>query len=312
MPFYIWILIAIISLLIFFVISGLIVTAGIITPKRRSLLETRILEEEKYPGIMEFYSKNLNNTYKIKSRFGYDLALYFIKSNDENKKYLVMSHGHTYTHHGCLKYARMMMKHGYNIILYDQRFHGDSGGRFTTLGYYEKYDLYDIVSDTFSRYGDDIELGTFGESMGAATVILEAEIDDRIRYLFADCSFSDFQLLMKEVLGRKIRFLKRLFLFSGEVIFRLITKFPMNRISPKRALASIHIPIYFAHGREDNFIRVNHTTEMYDSYTGSKSLFIGENNSRHAEAYLKNQKEYEQSISEHIIKYIAKAGIKAI
>jgi len=34
------------------VISGLIVTAGIITPKRRSLLETRILEKEKYPGIM--------------------------------------------------------------------------------------------------------------------------------------------------------------------------------------------------------------------------------------------------------------------
>ena len=35
----------------------------------------------------------------------------------KTNKYIVMSHGHTYTHHGCIKYARMMMQYGYNIFL---------------------------------------------------------------------------------------------------------------------------------------------------------------------------------------------------
>ena len=294
----------VIVLIVILVAIGLSISLGIIKPKRRSLMETSLLEEDKFPGIMSFYSEKLNSIYKTKSSYNYDLTVYYLEHSQESKKFLVMSHGHTYTHHGCLKYARMMMKYGYNIILYDQRFHGDSGGSFTSLGYYEKDDLYDIISDTIERYGSDIEIGTYGESMGATTVLLEANIDQRVKYIFADCGFENLDKLVQEISIKKAKFPLKTCLFMGRFFFKIFTGVKMSRISPIDALITIDIPVFFAHGKADNFIDYHHTENMFEIYSRDKQLFLANNDAKHAEAYLKDSIEYEKAIEEFIIKYI--------
>ncbi|OQX93210.1 MAG: hypothetical protein B6I17_03705 [Tenericutes bacterium 4572_104] len=304
MPYYIWILLTVIFILVILFWGGSFIALGIIKPNRRSLLDTSSLEEEKYPGIMNFYRENLKNKYEIKSRYNYNLAVYYLENKSPSNRFIVMSHGHTYTHHGCLKYARMMMRYGYNIILYDQRYHGDSGGKFTTLGWYEKDDLYDVITDTINRYGKDITIGLYGESMGSATVLLEASIDKRVQFVFSDCGFSNLEELVREILYVKTKPYVRIFLPFGKIMFRIFTKVKMSRISPIDALNTISLPIFFAHGKADNFISYTHTQKMYDSYNGPKQIFIALNNSLHAEGYLKDEFNYEAAVKEFYEKFI--------
>ncbi len=304
MPYYIWILVIVIFILVILFWGGSFIALGIIKPNRKSLLDTSSLEEEKYPGIMNFFSENLKEKYEIESRYNYKLTIYYLENKSPTKRFIIMSHGHTYTHHGCLKYARMMMKYGYNIILYDQRYHGDSGGKFTTLGWYEKDDLYDIITDTINRYGKDITIGLYGESMGSATVLLEASIDNRVKYVFSDCGFSNLEKLVREILSVKSKPYIKIFLPFGKIMFRIFTGVKMSRISPINALGKITVPIFFAHGKDDNFISYKHSENMYDSYNGPKQIFIAQNNSLHAEGYLKDEMKYEEAVKEFYNKFI--------
>ena len=202
---YWYVLGALVLLDLILVYVGNMMAGMIIDPKKnkRSLETTAKIEEENWPGIMEWYEKALTNKYVLKSEYGYDLQMYFLKNKVETNNYIIIAHGHTYTHHGSLKYAKLMMRKGFNIVLYDQRYHGNSGGQFTSLGYYEKDDLYMIVTDTYERYGKDIFLGTYGESMGSATVVLESGIDNRLKFVMSDCGFADFVQLNEEMLKNR-------------------------------------------------------------------------------------------------------------
>ncbi len=306
MPIYGWILIIVGILLLGSCVLGLVIALGITKPKRRSLLETSVNEENLNPGIMKFYKENKTCEYSIKSSFGYDLQVYFFQNKEKSNKFMVMAHGHTYTHHGCIKYARMMMNHGYNVVLFDERFHGDSGGKFTSLGHLEKTDLYTVVTDTFNRYGEDLYLGTCGESMGAVTVLLEAEIDNRIKFIISDCAFSSLDVLMDEILKNVYHIPKYPFKFFGNMFFRMITGTIFSGISPITALKQIDVPILFVHGKNDNFINYKHAEKMYESYTGPKKIFIAGNESFHAGSYSKDTENYERNVSEFLDEILSK------
>jgi uncharacterized protein len=289
-----WIALIIIFVFLIFLFICLQIAFSIVLPKKRTLEQTKTIELENDSTIFDFYEKALSKTYEVKSRFDYNLKLYYFLNN--SKKFIVIAHGHTYTHHGCLKYARMMLNKGYNVITYDQRYHGLSGGKNTTLGFYEKFDLYDIISHLYSEFGDDIYLGTYGESMGAATILLEQELDKRVRFCISDCAFSDLGDLIKSKV--KSYHLPRIFYFFTDLFVKLITGIRMKEVSPIKVLEKSTVPILFVHGKQDVYIPYEHSLKMYEDYLGPKQLFIATNNAGHAVAYYTDTEEYEKAVSE--------------
>jgi dipeptidyl aminopeptidase/acylaminoacyl peptidase len=296
-----WFLIIGVFLFLVFLFACMQIAFSIVLPKRRSLDESKALETQKDDSLFAFYDDKLTETIDFKSRYGYNLKLYsFI--NEKTKKFMVISHGHTYTHHGALKYARMMCDYGYSVILYDQRFHGNSGGKNSTLGYYEKFDLYDIITWLTDKYGKNVIIGTYGESMGGATVLLEQAIDNRVKFCISDCAFSDLQRLIQEQIKR--HHLPRFIYFFVDKFVKIITGISLKDVSPIKAIENSQIPILFIHGKKDGFINYQHSVDMYNSYGKDKAIFLADNGATHAFSYFSDKEDYHKTVGEFLERYV--------
>jgi uncharacterized protein len=305
-----WILIGVISIILIILFISLQIAFSVVTPKKRSLAKTRQIENDRDLGLMEFYDQNLHDEYDIESVYGYKLRLYFFINPNESNKYIVMAHGHTYTHHGCIKYAKMMFNHGYNVVLYDERFHGNSGGKNTTLGYFEKNDLYEVITNVEKRFGKDIIIGTYGESMGGATVLLEQDFDNRVKFVISDCAFASLSRLLKELMKYKLHLPIFLFLPLTNFFIKMISKMNIYNVNPIESLNNNNIPILFVHGEGDRLINYHHSLDMFNKYEGPKMYMLGKNNAKHAESYPNNVQEYEDTVSKFLKDFVEKTGKK--
>jgi len=76
---------------------------------------------------------------------------------------------------------------GWNALLFDQRFHGDSGGTMRTMGFLEKDDVHAAVELARRRSPGPVVL--WGISVGAATVMFAAAEDPQVAGVVCDSSF---------------------------------------------------------------------------------------------------------------------------
>lgn len=211
----------------------------------------------------------------ITTEDGLKLKGYYIEGNKEVNKTVILVHGVTVGIPWSLKYLDMFLKKGYSVLLYDQRRHGNSEGKFSTYGYKEKSDLKLWVSYIRGRNGKNHGIGLHGESMGAATVLQYGELDPKIDFIIADCSFSR--------LSDEIKYnMKKVHVVSFPVFnlcdlkTRRLAKFKLRDINPIDAVSKTSTPIMFIHGSKDEFILPKMSCDMYKAKSGIKALYIAE------------------------------------
>ncbi|MFW5793907.1 MAG: alpha/beta hydrolase [Bacillota bacterium] len=292
---------ALVLLFLLYLYIALQIALAIVIPKVKSLEDT--IEEESLRDIslIKYLNDNITSEYMIKSRYGYKLKVYEMV-NLKSNKYVVISHGYTYSHLGSIKYAKMMKNLGFNAILYDHRFHGSSGGKNTTLGYYEKYDLYDVISHIYKEKGEDIYLGTYGESMGASTALLEQAFDKRVKFVVSDSGYKDLKDLIKQKIADK-KLSSTIFFPAVNMFAWIITKANLKSVKPLESIKNNKIPVLFVHSKDDDFITYKDSLAMYNFYQGKKMLFIGEKLAGHARTYYSNKTEYFKVLKEFINLY---------
>lgn len=190
---------------------------------------------------------------------------------------------------------------GLNIFIYDNRYHGNGGGKNSTFGYYEKYDLKMIVDWIQQKVGSDAMIGTHGESMGAAISIQHAAIDPRIKFVIEDCSFSDLYDLLKHRIKMDFHLPDFPFLYLANIGSKILTDMDFRKISPKKDVQNIWAPMLFIHGEKDDFIPVSMAYELYvNKISGPKKIYIP-NNAEHATSFWDNQVEYESVVREFLV-----------
>ncbi|HVT92849.1 MAG TPA: alpha/beta hydrolase [Bryobacteraceae bacterium] len=127
---------------------------------------------------------------QIQSRTGIRIAASFFPGT--RQPVIVLSHGYGDNRTQMLPWAEFLHRHGYNVLTYDMRDRGGSGGNAVTLGALEPMDLISAVDYVASRPGvDRNRIGALGLSLGGAVSILSAARDSRIRAVVDDSGFSD-------------------------------------------------------------------------------------------------------------------------
>jgi hypothetical protein len=239
----------------------------------------------------------------IASPFGYTIKAVLVEPHDSNR-YIIISHGVTETKINSIKYANLFLERGFNALIYDHRRHGESGGKTTSFGHYEKFDLQTVVDWLKNEKGPKLELGIHGESMGAATMLLYAGLlDDGADFYIADCPFSDFKEQLAYLIKKDFKLIPGLLLPIGDALLRLRDKYSIRNVSPISVIENIKHPVLFIHSQKDDFILPSMTKDLFEHKKGPKMLYLAANG-RHAQSFNENRADYERVIDEFLQKYV--------
>ncbi len=268
--------------------------------KIRTFSDSDIYKFEVQTGrIPEGYFESLEKEeVRISSPFGYKLRGYFLPSHNSDKT-VIAAHGVTSSLFGSLKYAELFLKRGYNVLVYDHRRHGKSGGNTTTYGWYEKHDLKACVDWVEARFGTQAEIGIVGESMGAATALQHAAIDQRAAFYVLDCPYSDFPEQLKFRLKEEFHLPAFPLLDFTSFLSWLRSGVLFHKVSPIRDLAKSTAPMLFVHGDCDRYIPKEMTIALFEAKKGLKKLYLAPN-ADHAESLMKNPEAYDKILGEFL------------
>jgi len=293
----------------------------IIRPRRLSC--DRIYRMEVKAGRFneELYKQTKKMEFTILSDYGYNLSCELLDGtgyiNDristasgfDNRKsggyrkqipIAILCHGFCQSKYRSLIYAEIFLKMGFIVIIYDHRNHGLSGKAFTTMGFYEKFDLKKIVDWCYETFGPGCRIVTYGESMGAATVLLHLGIDDRVVCTIADCSYSNFNELLRHQFKLYYHFPRFLIPVESFVTY-LRAGFWYKDVSPIDVVSKVDTPVLFIHGKKDNYVPAEMSRKMYACKKNNKALYLVAH-AGHTKSCAMNRKAYEEKIERFIKK----------
>ncbi|OQA12539.1 MAG: Alpha/beta hydrolase family protein [Chloroflexi bacterium ADurb.Bin360] len=284
--------------------AGLYFSNIAIYPRTRTLEMTYEWEVEHGTITEEGFLSWPREEICIPSPHGYELHALYIPIPGA-KRTAVFAHGITWTLHGSVKYAELFYRRGYNILIYDHRHHGGSGGSNTSFGFYEKDDLKACVDWALERCGADCVVGTHGESMGAATVLQHAAIDPRIAFAVADCPYASAREQFAYRLKVEYHLPEWLLLPVASLITRLRAGWFFAQASPIAVIGQVETPILFIHGAEDSYIPADASVRLFERKPGIKRLYLAPG-AEHAQSLLSDPDAYDRELGA----FLAEIGLE--
>ena len=156
---------------------------------------------------------------------------------------------------------------GFDVVAYDSRRHGESGGEVCTYGFLEKRDLRRVI-DTLTERGPVITIGT---SLGAAVALQEAAADARVAAVIAAEPFSDLRTVATE---RAPWFLPPPIVRKAFRIAEQRGGFLVDAVSPMDAARTIRIPVLLIHGADDVETPPAHSHRIFAALAGPRRLLL--------------------------------------
>ena len=310
MTYLIILIIIAILVIVFFLATGLYIFKSTVTRELHDIEKsyTRYVENNLFDEAL--YNSASKEDITLKSFDGLNLTSTLIMNENPTNKFIVLVHGVSICYVGSLKYFDIFYRNGFNVLIVNQRRHGKSEGKYSTYGFYEKYDVNMWIEYLKSRFGNDIILGLHGESMGAGTVMETIPLNDSIKFVIEDCGYSNFHELIGFQIthaykNRLVRKILRPSLIFANFFMKTKAKFSMKKIVPIDIVASTSLPMMFIHGKEDYFVPWYMAVDLYKAKAkGYKELYLVEG-AKHAEALEVNKILYEKKIMTFIEKALS-------
>lgn len=289
---------------IFAIIAGIIVLAGqifaayiikkLMHPEQRTndiLLEYEVREKKFDPTWLNIpFEKK-----ELVSDFGYKLFGRLYRTETPSDKFIIDLHGHNSSSMSQLKYLAIFRELGYNVFMPDHRRSGYSEGKSVTFGHYEKYDAIKWI-DMLAKENPNASFALFGESMGAATAMMVAAMDKRIKFLIEYCGYANMKELFLTKLNNRFVYatMKPFLAFAAYVLYGVRFK----EINPLAAMKSLEIPVLIMHSRADKTVGVNNAYALMAANPNARTEIF--ENSRHARSLMEYPERFKAAIVDFV------------
>ena len=184
----------------------------------------------------------------------------------------------------------------HNVLVVDQRSHGQSNGRVITFGIKERKDCLRWIAYAKERFGADIPIILSGLSMGAATVLMACDLNlpSNVKGIIADCPYSSPKEIILKV-ARDLHFPPRLmlpFIWLGGFLFGHFNLFESSAIN---AIETCNIPILILHGDADALVPYEMARSLQSC--GAKDITLETfEKAGHGLSYIVNPEKYEKVV----------------
>ncbi len=230
----------------------------------QTLEEARAWQADHYD--LSWYDALEKTDYTVTAGDGYVLHAQRLACPSPAGKLVIISHGYTDNRYGALKYARIYLDLGFDVIVYDLRGHGENEPTFCTYSLRESGDLNAIIADSRARWPQARVLGLHGESLGAATSVAVLKYAPPVDFAVADCGFSEIESVLAG--GLKRMHVPAWMTRVASLCAKLRYGCSYDDMRPIDSLKNSDVPILFIHGENDDFIPPSHSQAMHAAAGG--------------------------------------------
>ena len=234
---------------------------------------------------------------RVKSRDGKKLCGRYYHNRD-NAPVALMFHGYrSRALSDCGGGYKIFCDMDINVLIPDQRAHGESDGRTITFGIKERFDCLDWIEYINNSYNSpDIYL--VGVSMGGATVLMASgeALPENVKAVISDCAYSSPEAIIRKVIGdMKLshRFFFPFVRFAGKVY----GGFDICSYDAIQAVARSKTPILLIHGEGDDFVPYS---MAYDIKKSGDCRLLSVPRATHGLSYIYDTKKYTEAVKKFI------------
>lgn len=200
--------------------------------------------------------------------------------------------------------AKALHEAGFNVMMFNWRAHGKSGGEAVTFGWDETNDLLGAL-DYLEQQRQITRVGVLGFSMGAITAIRAATQSDRVACIVADGAIGKLETTLVAWLQAKHVpiLIARPFVWLLLLFGSLQTGAPLHRVNGIQWTQSLqNCPVLFIHGADDNLVPITELQEMVANTESELWIAPGSN---HREANLRHPEEYWHRVHSWFSQYLS-------
>ncbi len=248
------------------------------------------------------YSLEIEDVEFLSRRGDVALSGWYLPGEDSSP-HLIFVHGIGSVRSGdnAVELAACMVELGYNVLMFDLRGHGSSGGDKVSGGYFERWDVLGAFDYLVGRGIGSGRIGLMGFSMGAATSILAAAEEPRIIAVAADSPFADASDLIAREAARKTPisgWLTPLFMPATKLMSNWIYGIDIGALVPEQAVAGLGYPVLVIHGIADERIPWRQGQRVASAAAAGSSIWLVPGVD-HVDAFLTHPDEYVKRVSEY-------------
>ncbi len=200
---------------------------------------------------------------------------YFIRAlTTEARATIIVLHGIGSAKEVYFGFSRWLAEQGFNVVVYDQRAHGRSGGKYCTFGFYEKKDVSRVINKVLRKYSQ-LPIGIHGTSMGGAVALQALAIEKRLSFGIIESTFNTLENVIEEYSADMLKFRSRWLVRRILSRSAKIAKFSPFDIKPVESCRQIEQPMLMIHGDADEKIPLSFNQDNFKALkTSDKEFYI--------------------------------------
>ncbi|MBP5426708.1 MAG: alpha/beta hydrolase [Clostridiales bacterium] len=245
----------------------------------------------------------------LKSRYGHVIPVeYMISDKGYDNLTVVLVHGHSMSLESMYPIAKTLLDNNINVVLYDQRSHGENTAGVVTFGYYEKDDLMDVIDYVKKKMKKKNAIGLLGQSMGAATVGFYSGTDHakkNVDFVILDCPYNNMRSIIRNTAIRQgykklgIDLLIKISSIANEKYL----KFSFDDVDIAKAIENSDIPTLIYEAKFDRTCPYYMADEVFDGIKHNNKEKVMLEKSEHIKGFYIEREKYVDTLLSFINKY---------
>lgn len=208
---------------------------------------------------------------RFQSQDGVSLAGWYLPRPGATRA-VVLLHGNRRNRLAMVPHARLLHAHGYAVLLYDARGHGESADAVCSFGWHETKDLLGAMD--YLRGRGIREFGVLGLSQGGITLALAADRLRDLAWVVIECTPADARDIFEHDARRR-------FGAPGWLAFGLVRPFIEWRAGvrfrdylPHRTVANFRCPVFIIAGGADERVFPGEARQVFENANAPKSWWL--------------------------------------